>query len=252
MSSSSIQVSIITPVYNGADHLPRVINSVCNQDGDFSYEHIIIDDGSSDSTAAVLEEWSDRDDKLLCLFQPNRGAGAARNLGIEAASGRYIAFLDSDDLWLPGKLLAQIGFMQSKRVAFSHGDYEQRNRQTGASQPSFVAPDQVSYRDLLHSCPIGCLTAAYDQEALGKVYMPDVRRGQDWGLWLALTRKGGPAHKYPGVHAVYHAGGNSLSTNKLAKLRDIYAIYREQEALGVFASGWYLAHHAASAMRKQR
>jgi len=140
--------------------------------------------------------------------------------------------------------------MQREGVAFSYGDYERRDRASGAPLGTFKAPERVSYRDLLHGCPIGCLTSAYDQEALGKVYMPDVRRGQDWGLWLALTRLGGPARKYPGLHAIYHTGGESLSANKLAKMRDVYRIYRDQEGLDPLRSGWFLMHHVISSLRK--
>ena len=244
-------VSVITPIYNSIKFIPKVIEAVKSQ-FDVDCEHILIDNCSTDGGYELLLELQHTSKHLICLQQTQRGAGAARNLGIEAARGRYIAFLDSDDLWLPGKLQSQIGFMQHKQVVFSYGDYERHDRQSGAPLDIFISPDRVSYRDLLHGCPIGCLTAAYDQEALGKVYMPDVRRGQDWGLWLALTRLSGMAHKYPGMHAVYHTGGKSLSANKLAKLRDIYTIYRQQESLGVFSSSWYLAHHAANSMRSRR
>lgn len=246
----AVLVSVVTPVYNSADSIAQVVSSVKNQCFKH-YEHILVDNGSTDGSLELLQELS-RDFTIQCLQQRQRGAGAARNLGIEAASGRYIAFLDSDDLWLPGKLESQISFMRQHDLAFSYGDYERRDRQSGGPIGTFIAPELVSYHDLLHGCPIGCLTAAYDQEALGKVYMPDVWRGQDWGLWLALTRLGGPARKYAGVHAVYHTGGNSLSANKLRKLRDIYAIYREQEHYGALRSGWYLAHHAMNAVLKAR
>lgn len=243
-------VSVITPVRNGESYIEAAVLAVAQQRMKV-HEHLVIDDGSQDETADIV--------KRLCEVWPHLryhrrqwsgGAGAARNLGIEAATGRYIAFLDSDDLWLPGKLEAQIGFMQREQVIFSYGDYEIRSRSDDQHLAFHHAPERVDYEMLLRGCPIGCLTVAYDQQALGKCYMPNVRRGQDWGLWLALARHGGPGRKYPGVHAVYRRGGNSLSANKIAKIRDIYAIYREQERLGRVKSSWYLLHHSLSAMLK--
>ncbi len=242
-------ISIITPLHNNVGNVEEVISSVSSQ-GLQQYEHLLIDDGSTDGTKENVARLQTRFSNIQYIYQTRQGAAAARNVGIEAAKGRYIAFLDSDDLWLPGKLEAQIGFMQREGVAFSYGDYERRDRASEAPLGFFIAPEQVSYRDLLRGCPIGCLTAAYDQEALGKVYMPDVRRGQDWGLWLALTRLGGPARKYPGLHAIYHTGGESLSANKVAKARDIYRIYRGQERLSPLSSCWFLMHHVISSLRK--
>lgn len=244
-----MHVSVVTPSFNSSQSLRAAIESVSKQK-DLVLSHIIVDDGSDDDTREIVEELQIRHTHLIYIKQKRSGVAQARNLGIEAAEGRYIAFLDSDDLWLPGKLGAQIGFMQREGVTFSYGDYERRERVSGAPLGTFMAPELVSYRDLLHGCPIGCLTSAYDQEALGKVYMPDVRRGQDWGLWLILTRLGGPARKYPGLHAVYHTGGESLSANKLAKMRDVYRIYRDQEGLDPLRSGWFLMHHTISALRK--
>lgn len=246
---ADMRVSVVTPSCNSAQTLCAAVESVSEQK-DLVLSHVVVDDGSDDQTQELVEELQGRHSHLIYIRQNRAGVARARNLGIEAAQGRYIAFLDSDDLWLPGKLEAQIGFMQREQVAFSYGDYERRDRKSGSPLGTFIAPERLSYRDLLHGCPIGCLTAAYDQEALGKVYMPDVRRGQDWGLWLALTRLGGPARKYPGVHAVYHTGGDSLSANKMAKVRDVYRVYREQEGLDPLRSGWYLLHHAVNALRK--
>lgn len=242
-------VSVITPVRNGAADIEATVLAVAQQRMRV-HEHLVIDDGSQDATSEVVKRLCESWLHLRYHYQPQRGAGPARNLGIEAATGRYIAFLDSDDLWLPGKLEAQIGFMQREQVAFSYGDYEVRERGSQAVLRKHIAPERVSYKDLLNGCPIGCLTAAYDQQVLGKVYMPHTVRGQDWGLWLALTRLSGPARKYPGLHAIYHTGGGSLSANKFAKARDIYSIYRRQERLGICRASWHLLHHSLNAILK--
>ena len=103
----------------------------------------------------------------------------------------------------------------------------------------------------MRGCPIGCLTATYDQHALGKQYMPDVQRGQDWGLWLQLTRSGIEAHRYPGCHGVYSVAQRSLSSRKLSKALDIYRIYRRQERMTPLSAVRYLIPHAASAAFKR-
>lgn len=248
--NDSSTVSVVTPAYNSARNLYSVIDCVLQQDMSIC-EHIVIDDGSTDQTAELMNHQVSKYSHLVYIRQKQSGVASARNLGIEAATGRYIAFLDSDDLWLNGKLESQVGFMQREQVAFSYGDYAIHRRVDDHRITEFSSPHVVTYRDLLRGCPIGCLTAAYDQEALGKVYMPLVRRGQDWGLWLALARLGGPARKYPGMHAVYRYGGESLSANKVAKLLDVYSIYRHQEGLGRAVASVYLARHAVSALVKR-
>lgn len=213
-------------------------------------EHIVVDDGSTDGTVAVIQGLQREFPHLRVILQENRGAAAARNAGIAAARGRYIAFLDSDDYWSEGKLEAQIGFMEANRVPFSYGDYDAVEAATGALLRRHEAPERMTHAEFLRGCPIGCLTAAFDAAMLGKRYMPDVRRGQDWGLWLTLTRDGAIARRYPGCHAVYRRSNRSLSSSKLRKLADIYRIYRMQEGLGRLRSAAYLLPHGLGALIK--
>jgi teichuronic acid biosynthesis glycosyltransferase TuaG len=236
------RVSVITPARNAADVIERVVGSVARQSVE-ALEHIVIDDGSTDDTLAIVRSLRSRFAGLQVIAQPKRGAAQARNAGIEVARGRYIAFLDADDEWLPDKLERQIGFMEETGTVFSYGDYWRCRGADEDRRKRVRGPATLTYSDLLRGCPIGCLTVAYNQEALGKVYMPDVPRGHDWGLWLSLTRSGETARRYPGVAAVYHVQSRSLSRNKLYKACDIYRIYREQEELGVVRSLVYLAEH---------
>lgn len=235
-------VSVITPSYNCERFIDRVVASVDEQ-SELVHEHIIIDDGSDDGTLERLQELEKKYVKLKVISQENKGAGAARNAGIEEAGGRYIAFLDSDDVWLPGKLEAQVTFMESEQAPFTYGDYTEVDSRTGEVVAKCEPPDSLSYYDLLGGCSIGCLTAAYNQEVLGKRYMPLVRRGQDWGLWLAIARSGVLARKYPGDYALYNVVNNSLSKNKFKKLFDIYEIYREEEGLSGLTSLKHLFRH---------
>lgn len=223
-------VSVVTPVRNGAEVIEDAVKCVAAQTVPV-LEHIIVNDGSDDKTAEVLSRLQHKYAHLTVLTQRCNGAGAARNAGIEGAQGRYIAFLDCDDQWAPRKLERQIRFMEDADVPFTYGDYAKRDKLTGRVLARYSAPDSMNYKDLLGACPIGCLTAAYNQERLGKVYMPTVMRGQDWGLWLALTRNGVIARKYKGLEATYFVHRASLSSDKLHKCLDVYEIYTRYERL---------------------
>lgn len=244
------KVSVITAACNSASVIERNIRSVAAQSLK-PLEHIIVDDGSVDETLSVVEALQEEFPHLRLIRQENGGAGKARNAGIEAADGRYVAFLDSDDSWSERKLEAQIGFMAANEIHFSYGDYAAIDGATGRLIGRHAAPARVTHSDLLRGCPIGCLTVAFDQSVLGKQYMPDVRRGQDWGFWLTLTRDGTVAHRYPGCHAFYRCSKGSLSSAKLGKAADVYRIYREHERLGRLRSAWYMFPHVLGALTKR-
>lgn len=227
-------VSIITCAYNAESTIRRCHDSVRSQTLQ-DWEHIVVDDGSSDQTSRILEQLARKEPRLKVIRQPvNGGAGRARNRGIEFAQGRFIAFIDSDDEWLPEKLRAQINFMLSERVSFSYGSYYTAEDDVSGQRRLFMPPPGVDYSSLLRSCPIGCLTVAYDTDMFGKQYMPDVRRGQDWGLWLKLTRMSATgARRYPGTYAIYYRTPGSISSGKVRKARDVWYIYRTLEGLSL-------------------
>ena len=239
--------SVITATFNSAEVIERNIRSVAAQSVT-PKEHIIVDDGSHDDTIAVAKKLRREFPHLKIIKQSNGGAGAARNAGIEAASGRYISFLDSDDLWSKYKLEIQVEFMSANNVALSYGQYDIVDAHDGELLGRHYSPDRVTYRDFLSGCPVGCLTVAYDQKLLGKRFMPEVRRGQDWGCWLELTRDGAIGYRYPGCHAVYRRHENSLSSDKLFKAVDIYRIYRDQESLGRFRTVRHMVPHVVYAL----
>lgn len=245
MNQSSLGglVSVITPAFNAVASLERVVCSVASQSVPV-LEHIVIDDGSNDGTAEVLGRLSREFGHLRTIAQPRRGAANARNAGIEVARGRYVTFLDSDDEWRPDKLAHQVGFMEDTGTLFSYGDYWQCRNSDHGDLDVYRTPESLDYSDFLNGCPIGCLTVAYNQEQLGKVYMPEVRRGHDWGLWLALTRDGTVARRYPGIAAIYHVRRGSLSKDKLRKAWDVYRIYRDQERVGRVRSLFLLGRHS--------
>jgi len=242
-------VSVISPAYNAEKHLNKLTECVANQSMKV-LEHIIIDDGSTDNTLPILRSLAKKYSHIKVISQDNQGAGIARNKGIAAAQGKYIAFLDSDDLWAEDKLRSQIEFMEKGGISFSYGDYYEVDDESAAIINERHTPSSLTYTDLLTSCPIGCLTVVFNQDKLGKQYMPAIRRGQDWALWLQITKSGITAYRYPGILASYTVVKGSLSKNKLKKSFNMYKIYRLQN-LGYFQSLYYLLCFTFSKLRKQ-
>ena len=208
-------VSIITPSYNSALLIVPTIKSVISQSVG-NWEMIIVDDCSSDNSVEVIQSFVERDPRIkLIQLSENSGAAVARNTAIEAAQGRYIAFLDSDDAWLPNKLEKQIAFMQENNYPFTYAAYDKVNESDEVFGHVGV-PSKVAYSDLLKSCSIGCLTAIYDTEYFGKVYMPLIRKRQDLGLWLKLLKKTKYAYGLNETLGLYKVRSDSISANKLA------------------------------------
>ena len=250
VSAYSGLVSVVTASYNSIQRIENAVQSVSRQTC-MPLEHIVVDDGSTDGTVILLRKLADQLPHLKVIGRRNQGAGPARNAAIEAAQGRYIAFLDSDDVWLENKLERQIRFMEETGEPFTYGDYAVVDGASGETLGRYDTPRRLSYRQLLIRCPIACSTAAYNQQALGKRYMPAIRRGQDWALWLALTRNGLDAARYPGCEVIYHRTIGSLSTKKLEKAIDMYKIYNVEEKIGSFRSAYFLVRHAMNVVFKR-
>lgn len=229
--------------YNSAEYLGEAVDSVISQTfGD--WQLIISDDGSSDGSPDIAKAAMAKDDRIhLIAGATNRGPARARNAAIELAQGRYIAFLDSDDFWKPNKLERQIDFMRQEQVAFSFSSYD-RISEDGERLGTVSVRSPVNYRDLLLSNVIGCLTAVYDTERLGKMLMPDVRKRQDFALWLNILKKVDYAHPLPDVLATYRVRRRSVSSNKLVAAAHTWRIYREVERLPLHLAVYYFANYA--------
>jgi glycosyltransferase involved in cell wall biosynthesis len=235
-------VSIITPVHNSFSHIEDTINSVLDQTF-LDWELILIDDKSADNGLSILKKFVEQDPRIRLLTNSeNRGAAISRNRGIEAANGRYIAFLDSDDLWDPNKLERQLEFMTSKNYPFTFTAYRKfkDNKTVGIQE----VPEKVSHRELLKTCSIGCLTAMYDTEVLGKVYMPDISRRQDFALWLKILKMTPYAYGLNVPLAKYRLRPNSISGNKFKAATYQWRVYREFENLSFFEASYYFLHYS--------
>ncbi|GAB3520280.1 glycosyltransferase family 2 protein [Photobacterium alginatilyticum] len=228
-----MKVSIITPTYNSEEWIIQTYESIVNQTH-HNWEWIITDDCSSDETLKVLEYLSNNDDrvKVFCN-RKNSGAAVSRNNSIEHAQGDFLAFIDSDDLWLPNKLESQIHFMGDK-IDFSFTAYELVDG-SGKKLDKLVDSNQsgsFDYHDMLKKkATLGCSTVMLRRIAFNDISMPLLRTGQDYALWLKLLRTGSRAYVLNDVLTQYRILPNSISRNKIKKAKRQWQIYREIEKL---------------------
>ena len=205
---------------------------------------IIVDDISLDSSNEIIEEFIKKDSRIkLIKLEKNSGPAVARNKAIEEAKGRYIALLDSDDLWHPEKLSKQITFMQENEIALSYTRYYSVEEESGEIIDQTNIPEKVDYNELLKQNIIGCLTAVYDTKKLGKVYMPEIQKRQDFALWLDILKRVPYAHGIEEPLAYYRVRKTSVSSNKLLASTYNWKLYREIEKLpwykAIYYFGWY-------------
>jgi len=233
-------VSIITPTYN-SKFIVETIESILNQTYS-NWELLITDDCSTDKiTWEVINEYSLKDSRIRVFkLEKNSGSGLARNLSIKHAKGKYIAFLDSDDLWIENKLERQISFMIEKDAAFSHTSYSFINEKGDRIKKPFkVGEHPVTYKMLLKRIEIGCLTAMYNTEKVGKMYMPDVRKKQDYGLWLSILKRGFVSLPLNENLSLYRVTKNQTTNNKFKLIFKHYIFLKKIEKLNLVKSLYY-------------
>lgn len=243
-------ISVITPAYNAAKFIGETIESVLNQTYT-NWEMIIVDDCSQDETRNIVESYTKKDLRIkLYALEENSGAAVARNKAMELAKGRYIAFLDSDDRWLPEKLEKQLKFMQEKDIAFSYTGYV-RILEDGTRTNAIVKPNKktVNYDDLMKRCVIGCLTVMLDRSKIGKVDMVNIRSRQDYVYWLTITKMGFLAYGLPEVLAEYRLVEHSISSNKLKAAKMNWHVFRKIEKQSLLKSLWYFSNYAVISVK---
>lgn len=242
-------VSIVMPSFNSEKYILNSINSVIGQTYK-NWELIVVDDCSTDGTFFLLQALAEKNPKIK-IFQNkvNSGAGISRNKAIEYASGRFIAFLDSDDLWHPSKLERQISFMNINGYSFTYTAYVKINNQ-GEETKKIIPPNEICYNELLKSNVIGCLTAIYDVEKLGKIYMPNLRKRQDMALWLKILEVEPKAFCLNEILAYYREGNESLSSNKFKMIFLQLKFYRNYLKLNWCQVLYYFTFYVIRALRK--
>jgi glycosyltransferase involved in cell wall biosynthesis len=229
-------VSVIMPAYNSERYIASAIASVQNQ-AEVNWEMIIVDDCSTDNTVAIVEDFAKADPRIkLHILSQNSGTGAARNFATELAQGKYIAFLDSDDMWKPKKLAVQLQFMSENNLPFTFSFYEWMDEEGNLFNKKIEAPQTLTYKQLFWSNWVGNLTAIYDVDYFGKIPISSIRKRQDWMLWLTLLKKIGKTSPVPKSLAYYRIRKSSVSSSKWMLLKHNYNVYRKFHKFNPFRS----------------
>lgn len=236
------QISIVVPVYNAENYIQQTVDMVMRQTFT-DWELILVEDCSKDNSAEVLRalESELQDARIRVIYkEKNEGAAKARNTGIDAATGRYLAFLDADDIWMENKLSDELAFMQKKQAAFVFTAYEFGDENAVGTGKIVKVPEILTYKKALSRTIIFTSTTMFDLSVLGKdlVKMPAVA-SEDTATWWKILRSGYVAYGYPEVTTIYRRPPQSLSSNKGTAIYRIWYLYREVEKLPIIASMFY-------------
>ena len=244
-------VSIITPVYNAERFLSETIKSVKEQTYK-NWELLLVDDCSKDNSAKIIKEFNRTDDRIKYIkLEKNSGASISRNTGIKNAKGRFIAFVDSDDLWEPEKLEIQISYMLEKNLGFTFTSYRYMKENGVKTNKVAKAPFKINYNGLLKNTIIGCSTVVIDREIIGEFEMPLVKRGQDTATWLQILRNEKYAYGIQKDLVNYRLVGDSLSSNKIKALKRTWNTYRNVEKLNIFKCSYVFCFYVYNAIKKR-
>lgn len=246
-------VSIITPACDSGKYLEATIRSVRNQTYE-NWEMIIVDDASTDNTAAIALGFANQDRRIRVIrLAENGGAAVARNRALAECSGRFVAYLDADDLWKPEKLQKQVAFMLENQAAFSCTSYEVIADDGTPLNKVITMPPRLDYRgflthNLLQTAGIMVDTSKVRREDM---VMPDFRRRQDAATWLQILKAGHVCFGMPDVLACYRRSLNSLSSNKCKAAMGVWTLYRKVEKLSLPFSCYCFVRYALLAVWKR-
>lgn len=248
------KVSIIVPVYNAEKYIKQTIDSVLAQ-SESNWELLLIANGCTDGSEKVIEEYCQKlqDNRIRLICQKNsQGAAQARNKGVLEAKGRYIAYLDADDLWKSEKLKHQLAFMQHTKAAFSFTGYEFADEEGKGMGKVVKVPKQLTYREALKNTTIFTTTVMFDTKKIEKkmLEMPQIK-SEDTALWWKVLRNGYTAYGLNENLALYRRQKKTLSSNKLEAIRRIWNLYRQAEGLGRMKSIYYFCFWAVRAVKRR-
>lgn len=231
-------VSIIMPAYNSAAFIAESIKSVQAQSIE-NWELLIIDDASTDDTLNIIKEFKEEDQRIQYYNLPaNQGTGFARNIGIKASRGKYISFLDSDDLWKPHKLRIQLELLEGTGAEVCFSSYELIDPEGISLDIQVLALEHLSFKKLLKANYVGNLTGIYNSEHLGKFYAPAIRKRQDWAMWLEIIKKAGSAKGISEPLACYRVRKDSISGDKMEMVQYNFNVYRKALGYSFFKSSF--------------
>lgn len=245
-------VSIITPAYNAEKYIAETIESVLAQTYP-NWEMLIVNDCSTDNTAKIVQSYAAKDKRIkLINLTENSGAAVARNTAIQNAKGRYIAFLDSDDLWKKEKLQKQLKFMQQNGYAFMFTAYEHFKNKKENIKNKVAAPKKLKYSQALKGNQIGCLTVMLDRKQIAKIKFTE-QKHEDYILWLNILKTGITAYGINESLALYRTGNSkSISSNKLQSALWTWNVYRKVQKLSILQSIYYMCFYVMNGLKKHR
>ncbi|MBR4084704.1 MAG: glycosyltransferase family 2 protein [Lachnospiraceae bacterium] len=229
-------VSIIVPVYHAQKYIKETIDSVCAQTYD-AWELLLVVDGEQDPTIPVIKEVIENEEESrirLIIQEQNKGAALARNRGVQESAGRYIAYLDADDLWESDKLEKELDFMRRKEAEFVFTGYEFGDENAVGTGKVVRVPEKLTYRQALKNTTIFTSTVMFDTERISKdiLEMPNMK-SEDTALWWKVLRNGYAAYGLDENLVTYRRPAKSLSSNKLSAIRRIWDLYRKAEKLSI-------------------
>ena len=246
---SSNKVSIITPYYNSKQYFDATFKSVLSQTYQ-DWEWIIVDDCSIDDSFSYINELAKNELRIIVLqASKNGGSAAARNTGLKHATGRYITFLDSDDLLDPNYLESQVNFIKDNGPLISAG----YRRQAEHTCTDFFVPNETDYKKALRGNPLSCLTTMYDRSVIGDLYFDETyNRHEDYIFWLTILKRGIVAKGNHNVLATYVIHSNSKNSNKSKLVRSMYRVYHESQGFNWLKSWIYVFRYALYSKKKYR
>ena len=244
-------VSIITPCYNAAQTIQDTIASVKGQTYT-NWELLIVDDCSEDNSISILQQEAANDSRVNYIsLDTNIGPAGARNEALKRAKGKYIAFLDSDDLWLPEKLSKQVEFMEVHNLPFSFTNYRIVKENGEETDRVVIGPEKIDFEYLLKNTIIGTLTVMLNSQMIGPIQMTSVRNcTEDFALWLSILKKGITAVRLNEELAYYRKSSQSDSGNKLKSAKKTWNTYRKTQDINIIKTLWYFSHYSINAYRK--
>ena len=245
-------VSIIVPVYNAEKYLEDTIKSVLCQTYT-NFELILVNDCSTDTSLEIIKKYIVLDKRIkLINLASNGGPALARNNGIKKCNGRYVCFIDSDDLWVKDKLEKQIKFINDYKCAFSYTGYEFTNSNGIPNGKKVFVPKKINYKQALKNTTIFTSTVMIDLTLLKKedIYMPNVK-SEDTACWWKILKKVTYAYGLNEILSYYRRDRKTLSSNKLEAIKRIWHLYREQEKLDIFLSVYCFLGYAFNAVKRR-
>lgn len=245
-------VSIIVPVYNSEKFLEEAIKSILEQTYK-NWELILINDASTDESINIIKKFAKEDKRITYIeLEKNSGTAVARNKGIEKATGKYIAFLDSDDWWEKEKLYKQVDFMKQNNCGFSFTAFQYAIKDGREKGTKVFVPQKLNYKQALKNTLISTITVMFDMDIINKdlIYMTNVK-SEDTATWWKILKKGYTAYGINEILSYYRRHKNSKSSNKLVAIKQAWELYRKVEKMNLFSSMYYFCFYAVNAVKRR-